>query len=411
MESSYFRKVVLENYHTQIKNNVLLRTPQSFHWKFIVSAALLLSIFAFIFLGSVNQKELVFGYVDTVEASAKITALNRGLVSELLVSEGDKVSKGQVIATIDSSVFVPEEQDFVRNISSLINEEISSIEVRAVNEKSYLEKQFRYKQSQFDWIAKKQNILEEQTSIHRNRMSILRKKLKENESLLTLGSISKSDVLHGQEELMSGKEKSKSLENALIDQELLKLELTNEVSELHYQYKNFVAQLSDEKRALKKQLVNFNKNNRVSLIATTEGYISNLQIKKGQIVNKLEHIADIFPTKKLYELVITAPSSTIAHIKANQEILIKYEPFPQQKFGLFKGKITSIPKSPTYNTEFLHGVKIPGAVYLVKAKLNDEDEVRMSQLLKKGMKFTAVIVTNERTVLKRLFVPFESRSQ
>ena len=81
------------------------------------------------FLGSYTKKETVSGYVTTTEANIRVFPTTAGIISELFVTDGEIVSKGQALARISTSLSTSTDalQSVQTEILESLNSEASSL--------------------------------------------------------------------------------------------------------------------------------------------------------------------------------------------------------------------------------------------------------------------------------------------
>lgn len=83
-----------------------------------------------------------------------------------------------------------------------------------------------------------------------------------------------------------------------------------------------------------------------------DGKIESISVTEVQTVKENDVLAQILPENKgKYQIVFWIPNSAISFIKQDDEVNIRYEAFPFEKFGQFKGKIQVISTLPVSQQE------------------------------------------------------------
>lgn len=114
--------------------------------------------------------------------------------------------------------------------------------------------------------------------------------------------------------------------------------------------------------------------------ASTDGIIELTSVTVGQIVKEGDVLSQIIPQNRgNYQLVIWIPNSAVSFVKANDEVNIRYEAFPFEKFGQFKGKIKHISTLPVSLQELSFYKNLPqnteqGMIPLYKAVIEFQDQ-------------------------------------
>ena len=167
--------------------------------------------------------------------------------------------------------------------------------------------------------------------------------------------------------------------------------------------------------------------------AQQNGIITTINGQPGQQVSTGQTLATLIPssdvddnyqqTKSLtMEVQLYAPSRTSGFVSAGQEVLIRYNAFPYQKFGLQKGVIESVSTTPIAPNELpanlastilsnaqqsILGFNSSEALYRIKVKLEKQsiDTYGRAQKLKSGMTLEADILQDKRKIWEWLAEP------
>ena len=189
----------------------------------------------------------------------------------------------------------------------------------------------------------------------------------------------------------------KNLESAIInnstaqtskEKELMDLEKTiSEQENLYLQAKNT---FQSAVNAWKQRYV---------LVASTEGQISfsGLIQEKMQVLNNQE-IFNIASKQEQHLGTIQVPQQNFGKVKEGQEVLIKFNAYPFQEFGLVKGKIAMIASIPnSQENTYLATITFPKGL---KTTYNKQITYH------NGMKATAEIITEDMRLIERLLYQF-----
>jgi multidrug resistance efflux pump len=116
----------------------------------------------------------------------------------------------------------------------------------------------------------------------------------------------------------------------------------------------------------------------------------------NQYVNVGDEVMTIIPANLQIYSYSYVPLSGIGKIREGQSVNIKLTGFPQEQFGLVKGKVKSISKIIRDGT-FLVKIDLPNGL-----KTTYHNEISFSQ----EMEGVGVIVTNEQSLMEKLFYKF-----
>ncbi|WP_293749606.1 hypothetical protein [uncultured Paraglaciecola sp.] len=97
---SLFRKEAIAHQGERLTGVITLAQPLSIKLTVLILVTVAMAIVAFIFSAEYSRKETVRGFLMPNKGMVKSFANQGGTIEKLWVQEGDKVSKGQSLATI-----------------------------------------------------------------------------------------------------------------------------------------------------------------------------------------------------------------------------------------------------------------------------------------------------------------------
>jgi len=141
--------------------------------------------------------------------------------------------------------------------------------------------------------------------------------------------------------------------------------------------------------------------------APMEGVVTNLLAKQGQFVSANKLLTHIMPknTHFVAELFVPVPQS--GFLKLHDEVLVHYDAYPFEYFGVDKAEIISIGQSVLTDQVEEKPIKISQPYYKVMARLNplSSHNQRKNVQLKQGMTFTAMVVGTKKTLWQWMIAP------
>lgn len=145
--------------------------------------------------------------------------------------------------------------------------------------------------------------------------------------------------------------------------------------------------------------------------ATQSGVVSNIQINEGQFTQSSLPLMTITPTGSQLIAKLIIPVRSAGFVEKQQRLDIRFDAFPYQKFGIYKGNITAIADSVLMPNEFKFlPVNVQEPVYLVTASLENEEVSAYGKqmMLRSGMTLSADVLLSDRTLLEWLLEPIYS---
>ena len=354
----------------------------------------LVGIIALVVWAYFAQIDQVTRAKGTIIASARtqdIQAVEGGVLTEILVKEGEDVTKGQLIVTLEEE----RAQAAVANSGSKIaalKAKIARLEAEIFERplifpegiKNYSE----YIENQTQLYNRRKQAIDQDVSSLQKMMVLAQQELSMNEPLLTYGDVSQADVIKLRRQVAEIQAQITNKRNKYFE------EAQSEMTKAQEDLDTELEQLRDHSQVLGEK----------NLFAPTDGKVNNILITTiGGVVKPGEIIMQILPTSS--DLIVEAKIKPvdIAYVKEQQDATVKLDAYDYSIFGAMNGTVTYIspdtlmeqtPKGeePYYRVQ----IKITGAEFSGRS-----DEI----VIKPGMTASVDIKAQQRSVLSYLTKP------
>jgi adhesin transport system membrane fusion protein len=332
------------------------------------------------------------GQVITTSRNQVIQASDGGVLSVLNVKEGDKVSKGQVLARFERTKV---EAAFLESVAKAAALKAAVARLRAEifgGEPKFpaeIANYTEFKANQLALFTKRQTAIHEDVQALAQVESLIKQELEMNLPLLDKGDVSRTDVLRLQRQLVdvrsqiTGK-KSKYLQDSQAD--LVKAEEDLEgIQQVVAQRKN---QLDV-----------------TEIISPMDGIVRNVRLTTlGGVARAGDEIMQIVPVDEALIVEAKFKPADIAFIKKGMPATVKFDAYDYSIYGVLHGEVSYI--SADTIAEMVQGVEQP--YYRVQIKTSSEwlaghgkDSIRVQP----GMTASIEVATGRRTVLNYLSKP------
>lgn len=340
------------------------------------------------------QIDQVTRATGTIIASARtqdIQAVEGGVLTEILVGEGEDVKKGQLLVTLEEE----RAQAAVANAGSKIaalKAKLARLEAEIFEQplrfpddiKNYSE----YIENQTQLYNRRRQAIDQDVSSLQKMMVLAQQELSMNEPLLTYGDVSQADVIKLRRQVAEIQAQITNKRNKYFEE--AQLEMTKAQEDLDTE----LEQLRDHSQVLEEK----------NLFAPTDGKVKNILVTTiGGVVKPGEIIMEVLPTSS--DLIVEAKVSPadIAYVKEQQVASVKLDAYDYSIFGAMNGNVVYIspdtlmeqtPKGeePYYRVQ----IKITGAEFTGR-----RDEI----VIKPGMTASVDIKAQQRSVLSYLTKP------
>ena len=138
--------------------------------------------------------------------------------------------------------------------------------------------------------------------------------------------------------------------------------------------------------------------NKYVLTAPVDGRIFFARVvEERQSLNINQEIFFVAPETTSHYGEVFIPQYNLGKVKVGQDVLIKFNGYPFQEFGLVKGKITFMSEMPLRDSSFLAKVEMPNGLVTNHGK---------KLVYRTGMKATAEVITADSRMAEKIFYNF-----
>jgi adhesin transport system membrane fusion protein len=343
-------------------------------------------------LGKLDQVTRAQAQVVTQSRTQVIQSPDGGVLTELLVKEGDKVTAGQVLANLQNEraqAAVSETKAKVAALRITLARLHAEVYGRPLSFANDLKAFPEYIRNQTDLYTKRQQAFREDTEALAKILELSDAELKINLQLEANGDVSRTEVLRLEKSVADVRMQLASKKNKYLQD--AQAEMTKTQEDLSTQ-----TELLRDRNQLLEHTV---------LTAPVDGVVNNIRINTlGGVVRQGETVMELLPWS--HELVIEAKVTPvdIAFVRVGQEANIKVDAYDSSIFGALLGTVdyisSDVLSEDTRQGPFLYyRVRIhPQAAHL------QADKAQRIQL-KPGMSASVDIKANERSVLSYLLKP------
>jgi membrane fusion protein len=422
---SLFRPEVLASQSSRWLGSISLVQPAS-GW-LVAGTALVLSValVSYLVAGSITRKAHVAGIIVSSGGNLGILAPNAGVLSRGLVVEGQQVEAGQPLFELST-----ERQSSGGEITALVSQQLAIRQQTLESEERLRIAQSQEKRHSID--ERLQNLrtetlqLEQEIGFAQRRKALAQKTLSNYETLQNNGFVSSAQTQQKQEELIDLDARLATLARTKVQLEASRLSMEADRRDLIASLNADVAQLHLSAASLKQEIAENQNRKTTIIVAPDAGTVSTLVYEQGQSVNAGQPLATLLRSSKItgggLEVHLYTPSRTAGFVAPGQEVLLRYQSYPYQKFGLQKGVVTDVSKTPFAPSELptsvastilsnlqqsIIGTNTNEGLYRVKVQIFKQTITAYGreQPLKPGMTLEADIVQENRKLWEWMMDP------
>jgi membrane fusion protein len=411
-----FRPEVAAELRTQWLGAVLLQ-PRISSTVFVVAATLAaIAVLALVFFGSFTRKARVNGWLVPQHGVARIFTPQPGVVTQLQVSEGTKVTKGAPLVTlsgeVQSEALGATRGEVVRRLVDRRNSLITAMDIQ----RHLLDQQAAE-------LIQRLSILNRERGFFTSELELVRNQVRTAESALTRERMSGAafNATHVQSSTYRNHSdldaRLQALERNRTTHERAILELQGTLRVFPLRRQDQLAEIGRSLAALEQELAEAEARRQIVITAPHDGTVTGIQTEPGGNTNPTVPLMSIVPTDSALEAHLFSTSRAIGFVRPGQRVLLRYQAFPYQQFGLYEGVIKSVSRSAVSPSELSHqltgltsmfGANEP--VYRVTVDLAQQTAMAYGKAvpLQPGMQVEADVMIETRSLIEWVLDPLYS---
>lgn len=413
-QESLFRPEVMAARQSQWLGTVLL-APAISHRLFAVFATLMVAaILSLLFFGSFTRQERINGWLVPDQGLVRVIAPRPGVITRLHVRDGEKVAKGAALVTlsmeVQSAAFGATQQEIVQHLKS----RRESLLTERKSQQNLLKEEMDGLARRIAALRSEQNQLTNELKIQRSQAKLARETVERLRPLGERGLITATRLESAERNRLDQALKLSSLErqHTAAGRERLILEAEREAMPLRTESR--LAELDRDYTTLEQELVQAEAQRQYVITAAQAGTVTALRTTQGSSANTSTPLLSIVPEGSELSAQLFVPSKAIGFIRPGQDVKLRYEAFPYQKFGHQEGAISAISTSAVSPNEL--GAQLVGLtsllsgdepVYLVTVRLTNQSVTAYGEAvpLQPGMQLQADVQVEARRLIEWVFDP------
>ncbi|MCX7262295.1 MAG: HlyD family efflux transporter periplasmic adaptor subunit [Burkholderiales bacterium] len=334
------------------------------------------------------------GQVIAVARNQIIQAADGGVLTQLLVSEGQRVQAGQVVAKLETTRSEAGFQEIQAKLTALQAARMRARAESTGNALSFDEKfdargQFKLAQEQI-YKQKKQS-LDEDLALLNSSLLLSEEELRISQSLFKSGDLSQIELMKSQRQLHDSQGRILSLKNKYLHEAKLELvRLEEEISSNQFKL--------NERQSLLDHSV---------LTTPVAGIVKVLRINTvGGVLRAGDELMHISPTESGQVIEAKINPSDIGELKVGLPVSIKLDAFDFSMYGMLNGTLSHIGSDTLTESGANGATQTYYRIQVELAPIPVSNRIKASDL-KPGMTASLDIRTRSRSVWQYLTKPIQ----
>jgi membrane fusion protein len=391
---------------------IALVRPLSFSLLTLVFAGFCVVGGTFLLLQEYTKKARVTGTVLPAEGIVRIVAPPGGMtVREVRVAEGAQVRQGQVLLALTG------ERSGANGgvesaIGQLSRDRRESLAREAERQSALAQLARSAQEGRLASLRKERALLGDEVEAQRKRIDLTRNRAGRYEQLEQKGFISPMQREQQLEDLLDAEARIAALlrQQVSADREIAGLESELRAGQLRS--RSQIEALQREANAIAQGEVQNDAQRELLVRAPRDGVVATLLAESGQPATGGAMLATLAPAGAVMEVHLFAPSRAIGFIRPGQEVQLRYQAYPYQKFGIHRGTVLAVSRSVVAPAEVPQPMADASRepVYRIRVAIEHQQVMAYGepQALRAGMAVEADVIVDRRRLIEWVFEPLYS---
>ena len=362
---------------------------------------------AFSIWGEYARRERVDGFLALDTGAARILAPEAGTVADLLAKEGDEVEAGQPLIRLSF------ERGTASGVTSgeLVQREISERQLVLEREQQQIK---LLGQQQADALRRKIADLERELAqfdveikAQQSRLASSRNEFQRAEELYKEKFYSESKLIEFRNNVLDQQVKVETLkrQRAGVERELSAARA--EEPSIALKTQTALEQIRRQASELQQGSVQEEAKRENVIRAPVAGVLTNIAAARGETVAESAPLAVVVPKGSGLHAQLLVPTRAIGFVAPGQQVVLRYDAFPFQRFGQYRGTVERVSRTVWSPGEKVGQLVVKEPVYRVDVRLDAQHVAVGDQKLplRSGMMVNADILQEKRKVWEWVFEP------
>ncbi len=404
-----FRRAALESQRRTALGSIYINTPPAFWAVSLLAAAFVVVAGTYLYLGHYTRRATVSGMLVPATGLVTLSATDAGDVLAVNVHQGERVVAGERLASFDNPLASAALGNTLAFITSELDTERKGLEQDLTTQQALAASQSATLRQSVTSLRAQLAQIDSQLVLQRKEAANMAALLKSIMPLRKQGIVSVYDMQQQQADTFNAELQVKALQRE-------RLSLAQQLAQARQQLAQVPLTLAAQQDATRDKLAQLeqaiaqNEAQREWVLqAPRAGIISTVLIKPGQAVTAGEPLLTVVPAGSQLEAQLLVPSSAVGFVRTGQRVVLRYQAFPYQQFGLHFGEVAQVSRSALSPQEvaMLVGQQVTAPLYRVLVRLNGQSVVAYGQpvALRPGMALSADILLDRGRLIEWILEP------
>ncbi len=402
-----FRQEAIDAQREKLLGEVSIARPVPL-WVFTLLAVIAaVALLVFAFWGEYTRRERVEGFLALDAGVARLLAPAAGSLAEVMVHEGEEVAAGSPVARLSLEQTTAAGLSPNEVVQREMNKRLGALESEREQTRLLAAQQGEQLRQRVADLQKEIVQADAEIRLQQSRVGSASEELARTEKLVnekffsdTAAAAKRNDLLDQQVRLETARRGHAALERELRAAQA-------EMPSVGIKMRTQQDQIARQQSELQQSLAQEEARREVIIRAPIAGTVTNIAVARGDSVAADAPLATVLPRGSGLRAQLLVPTRAIGFVQPGNEVILRYEAFPFQRFGQYRGVVDTVSRTVWSPGEKIGSMAVREPVYRIDVKLDRQSVSVAGQdiPLRPGMMVGADILLERRTVFEWVFEP------
>lgn len=397
---SLYRSSALEARRTDFLGSILLSTPPPLGVLAGAATVFVAALIAYFWFGAFSSQVTLNGQLVPDLGLVAVRSPQTGIVLERRVRPGEHVRRGDVLMLLSGERWSDRPLATHDRIATLLDSRRDTLQGQKSRLHMLEQHELASLQNRQTLVAEDQALLEATLNLQRQRLDQLASVVTDFGRLVAEGHVSAEQERTVQDQWLEQRTRTNALEREYLAAALQRDQLAHELAALPVRYATQRAELELALAGVDQDRLENDWRRRFAVVAPVDGVLVAVSAEIGTVVDAQMPLFSMVPAGATLQAHLDAPETVVWSVAHGDRLRLRFEAFPDQKFGHHSGRVVDIAGAPV--PQVPDGMQ---PVYRVTVEL-DSQQVALrgrSVSLQPGMRVQARVAVERRRLLEWAF--------
>ena len=410
MATKLFRQQAIDAQREKLLGEVSLARTVPIWGYTLLAVAFAAGLVAFSIWGEYARRERVDGFLALDSGAARLLAPQAGTITEILAKEGEEVQVGQPLIRLSFERVTASGVTSGELVQREIGDRIVGLEREQQQVRLLGRQQAEILRRKMDDLQRELAQSDLEIKAQQTRLASSRNEYQRAEDLYKDKFYSESKLIEFRNNVLDQQVKLEGLrrQRATIERELSSTR--SELPLIETKVNSQIDQVKRQMSELQQGSVQEAAKREHVIRAPVAGVLTNIAANSGEAVADEAPLAMVVPKGSGLHAQLLVPTRAIGFVQPGQAVVLRYDAFPFQRFGQYRGTVERVSGTVWSPGEKVGPVTVREPVYRVDVKLDSQSVASGAQTLalRPGMSVNADILQEKRKVWEWVFEPILS---